>query len=317
MGAIVTDGGWGYGILLPIQMLSRRVGDPWEESATVDDLVTVAQRAEATGHTFVGVSDHVAIPDDGDAAGMSTTWYDTIATLGFLAAHTTTVRLVSTVYVPAYRHPLQVAKSFGTLDHLSNGRAILGVGAGHVAGEFAALGVPFAERGAILDETLEALSGVFARPYVSFHGDRYAYDAVGVGPRPPAGRLTVWIGGSGRAAWRRAGRFGDGYIPMGNPVAQYPEILDTIRTAADAAGRGDTPIDIGYHPAPAHLTGGPTDDLPPTVHFSPEALAEDLRRARAAGADVMHLKLRARSMAEYLDQLDAFADAVVPLVAEP
>ena len=314
MVGVVTDGGWIYGIQLPVQMLSLKVCDPWEDTATVADLVAVARRAEATGHTFVGVCDHVAIPDDEYASGMRTTWYDTIATLGFLAAHTSTVRLVSEVYVAAYRHPLQTASAFATLDHLSGGRAILGVGAGHVAGEFAALGVPFDERGAILDEALAAIRGAFADDYVSFHGDRFSYDRVGVGPRPSGDRLLTWVGGSGRAAWRRVGTYADGLIPMGNPVAQYPEIVDGIRTAAEAVDRADEPFDIGYMPMPAYLTGGSTDGLPPTVHHSPEALADDIRAARAAGANVMHLKLRAHSGADYLDQLDAFAEQVVPLV---
>jgi len=314
MVGVVTDDGWIYGIQLPVQMLSLKVCDPWEDSATVADLVAVARRAEATGHSFLGVCDHVAIPDDDYAAGMRTTWYDTIATLGFLAAHTTTVRLVSTVYVAAYRHPLQTASAFATLDHLSGGRAILGVGAGHVAGEFAALGVPFAERGAILDEGLAAIRGAFADDYVSFRGDRYSYDGVGVGPRPVHVPLVTWVGGSGRAAWRRVGTWADGLIPMGNPVTQYGEIVDSIRTAAAAAGRADEPFDVGYMPMPAYLTGGSTEGLPPTVHHSADALADDIRAARAAGANVMHLKLRAHSCADYLEQLDAFAERVVPLV---
>lgn len=314
MVGVVTGERWVYGIQLPVQMLSLKVCDPWEDTATVADLVAIAQRAEATGHTFVGVCDHVAIPDDEYAAGMRSTWYDPIATLGFLAAHTTTVRLASMVWVAAYRHPLQTASAFATLDHLSGGRAILGVGAGHVAGEFAALGVPFAERGAILDESLAALRGAFAGESASFHGARYAYERMGVGPRPVAGHLVTWVGGRGKAAWHRVGTYADGYVPMGNPVAQYPEIVAGIRAAAAAAGREDEPFDVGYMPMPAHLTGGATDGLPPTVHHSPEALAEDLRAARAAGANVMHLKLRAHSCADYLDQLDAFAELVVPLV---
>ena len=106
--------------------------DPWEDDATVDDLVAIARRCDDRGFDFVGVCDHVAIPDNEYAARMTTTWYDTIATLSFLAAHTRSVRLLSVVWIAAYRHPLQTAKSFGTLDHLSGGRAILGVGAGHV-----------------------------------------------------------------------------------------------------------------------------------------------------------------------------------------
>jgi len=307
---------WTYGLQLPIQTLTRHLVDPWEDEASVADLVTVAQKAEATGHSFVGVCDHVAVPDDDYSAQMRTTWYDPVATLGFLAAHTSRVRLLSSIWVAAYRHPLQTASSFGTLDHLSGGRVILGVGAGHVAGEFAALGVPFDERGAILDEVLEALSSAFDDRYVSFKGERFAYERVGVAPQPVRGKLTTWIGGSSKAAWRRVGRYGDGYIPMGNPVAQYDEIISTIRAAAVDAGRGDAPIDIGYMPGAAHLTGAWADDLPAAQIIGPERHAADLREALAAGATVMHLRFRGRSLAEYLEQFDAFAEEVVPLVNE-
>lgn len=307
---------WTYGMQLPIQTLSLNLADPWEEDATVGDLVTVATKAEATGHSFIGVCDHVAVPDDDYARRMRTTWYDTVATLGFLGAHTSTVRLLSVVWVPAYRHPLQTASSFGTLDHLTGGRVILGVGAGHVAKEFEALGVPFAERGAILDEILEALQGAFDDRFVSFSGERYAYERVGISPRPVTGRLTTWIGGNSPAAWRRVGRFGDGYIPMGNTVDQYGEIISTIRASAEQHGRGDAAIDIGYMPGWAHLTGGPAEDLPPTMIFGAEAYAEDIRTALAAGATTVHVKLRGRTFGEYLEQLDAFAEEVVPLVDE-
>ena len=105
------------GMQLPVQTLTRTLADPWEDTATVADLVTIAQKAEVTGHDFVGVCDHVAIPDNDYAANMTTTWYDTVATLSYLAAHTSIVNLLSVVWIAAYRHPLQTAKSFGTLDH--------------------------------------------------------------------------------------------------------------------------------------------------------------------------------------------------------
>ena len=128
--------------------------------------------------------------------------------------------------------------------------------------------------------------------------------------------LTTWIGGNSAAAWRRVGRFGDGYIPMGNSLEDYPRIIDAIRASAVEHGRGDARIDIGYMPGWAHLTGGPTDDLPPTQIHGVEAYAEDLRAARKAGADVIHVKFRGRSLQEYLEQFDAFAEQVVPLVNE-
>lgn len=314
MPAIVSEGGWISGVQLPIQTLTRTIADPWEDTASVADLVSVARKAEATGQAFVGVSDHVAIPDDDYCAHMTTTWYDTIATLGFLAAHTERVRLLSVVWVAAYRHPLQTASSFGTLDHLSGGRAILGVGAGHVEGEFRALGVPFHQRGAILDETLEALEGVFAERYVSFSGERYAYESVGVAPQPVSGRLTTWIGGNSPAAYRRVGRYGDGYIPMATPLADYPRILEAIRRSAEDSGRADARFDIGWMPGYAHLTGGSLDGVPPTHFQTPEAMVEQLRAARQIGINVFHVRFRGRSLADYLEQYDAFAEQVVPFV---
>jgi probable F420-dependent oxidoreductase len=314
MAAIAPANGWIYGIQLPIQTLTRSLVDPWEDAATVADLVTIAKRAETLGHSFVGVCDHVAVPDDAYAARMTTTWYDTIATLGFLAAHTSTVRLLSVVWIAAYRHPLQTAKAFSTLDHLSGGRVVLGVGAGHVEGEFKALGVDFASRGKLLDETLEAVRGAFDDTYVSFAGSHYSYDRVGVGPKPVQASLPIWVGGMGKASWRRAGQFGDGYIPMANKVAQYPEIVESIHAAAAAAGRADAAFDIGYMPGWSYLTGPAPEGLPPATVFGPEQLADEIRAARAVGANVIHLKFRGRTQAEYLEQLDAFTELVAPLV---
>ncbi len=312
MGAVTAPGEWSFGVQLPIQTLTRTLVDPWEDDASVDDLVTVARRCDAAGYDFVGVCDHVAIPDNDYAAHMTTTWYDTVATLAFLAAHTRTTRLLSVVWVAGYRHPLQTAKAFGTLDHLSGGRAVLGVGAGHVEAEFEALGIDFATRGRRLDETLEALRGVYDDTYVSHDGEFYSYADVGVAPQP-VGDLPIWVGGSGRPAWRRTGRYGDGFIPMGNPKEQYAEIIDTVRGAATDAGRADASFDLGYMPGWAYLLGEVPEGVAAMVG-GVEALAADIREAREVGANTFHLKFRARDLPEYLEQLDAFAEAVVPLV---
>ena len=316
MASITPEGGWIYGLCLPIQTLTRTLVDPWEHTAGVEDLATVAHKAERTGCAFVGVCDHVAIPDNDYAKHMGATWYDTVATLAFLAARTATINLAALVWVAAYRHPLQTAKSFGTLDHLSGGRAVLGVGAGHVEAEFEALGVDFRSRGRLLDETIEAVRGAFSEEYASHHGGRFSYSRMGVAPRPVR-EPPIWVGGSGSPAWRRTGRLGDGYVPMGNPVAQYSEIIDTIANAATQAGRPDAGFDVGYMPPWAYLLAGAAPDgLPPAMMFGTESLAADIRTARAAGANTFHLKFRARTLEEYLEQFDAFAESVAPLVNE-
>jgi len=313
MTGIVSPGEVAYGMQLPIQTLSATTRSQWELNATVDDLVTVARQAEATGHRFIGVCDHVAIPDNDYAAHMTTTWYDTVATLGFLAAHTSSVRLLSVVWIAPYRHPLQTAKSFATLDHLSGGRAILGVGAGHVEAEFAALGVDYHVRGRLLDEAIDAVRASFGLRYASFAGTTWAFRDVGIGPQPPQGQLPVWVGGSGPAAWRRVGRRGDGYIPMGNPLEQLPDITATIRRAAEEAGRGDHHFDVGFHPGVIYV--GKLPDLAdgrPSVAGSPEQVCESLRQATAAGANVLHVRFFNRSLSELLDQMEIFGRDVAP-----
>ena len=314
MSAINPGDGWSYGIQLPIQTLTRTLVDPWEDDATVDDLIAIAKRCDERGYDFIGVCDHVAIPDNEYAARMTTTWYDTIATLGFLAAHTLRTRLLSVVWIAGYRHPLQTAKSFGTLDHLSGGRAILGVGAGHVEAEFDALGIDFSTRGKRLDETLDAVRGAFVDTYVSHDGAFFSYADVGVAPQP-ARELPIWIGGRGKTAWRRTGRIGDGYIPMGNGKEQYPEIVETVAAAAEAAGRADATFDIGYMPPWTYLLGDAPEGVM-ALSGGIEPMAQDLRAGREVGANTFHLKFRARDLTEYLDQVDAFSEQVVPLVNE-
>ncbi|MDG2428979.1 MAG: TIGR03619 family F420-dependent LLM class oxidoreductase [Acidimicrobiales bacterium] len=314
MASITPEGGALYGIQLPIQTLTKTLADPWEDDATPGDLLRVAQAAEAAGLDFIGVCDHVAIPDDEYAKGMRTTWYDPVATLAWLGARTTSIRLLSVVLVAAYRHPLLTAKSFGTLAHLTGDRVILGVGAGHVKGEFTALDVDYSRRGKILDECIDAVRGAFVDTYVSHEGINYSYQDVGISPGPASGHLPIWIGGSGVAAWKRTGRRGDGYIPMGASRDLYPQIIDTIRRSADEAHRPNDRFDVGIMPGWTYI-GDPPEHLPPAwLTGSPDHIAAELRADRETGANVFHLKFRGRTIEEYLDQLAAFGEDVRPLL---
>ena len=227
--SIVPDGVVAYGIQLPVQALSTRIAMPWErESGTVDDMVRVAQACDAAGFLYVAACHHVAIPRE-PAEAMSTTWFDPVATLGFLAAHTRQTRLMTNVFVASYRHPLETAKAFATVDALSNGRLLFGVGAGHVEGEFDALGVPFAERGAITDEAIDAILASWLDEWAPHNGDRWQYADVGQAPRPvQQPHPPIWIGGSGKPALRRVARVGDGWIPQATPPDRLPEDIAYI-----------------------------------------------------------------------------------------
>ena len=316
MALVGNSGKIACGMQLPIQTLTHTLRAEWEPDASVADLVNIAQQCEQAGFDFVGVCDHIAIPDDDYAARMTTTWYDTIATLSYLAAHTTSVKLLSVVWIAVYRHPLQTAKAFATLDHLSGGRVIMGVGAGHVAGEFEALGVDFTKRGKLLNECLDAIKTALGPgDYSSFAGDTWSWENCGVGPKPAQDSLPIWVGGTTEAAFKRAGRQGDGWIPMGTPKEMIPDIKATITEAAEAAGRQDTEFDIGHMPGTLYL-GEPPEELAAstTLHGSAEAIAEELRAACELGANVLHLRFSSRTQAEFLEQIAGFGAEVAPLL---
>src|SRR4029078_9498381 len=131
--------------------------------------------------------------------------------------------LLSHITVPAYRHPLAVAKAWSTLDVVSGGRAIMGGGAGHLEAEFDLLGVDFARRGALLDESIDALRAAFSDEFSNVDGPTWKVS--GMGQRPPPirpGGPPLWIRGASKAALRRAAERGDGWLPQG-PVT--PELV--------------------------------------------------------------------------------------------
>jgi len=304
---IVPEGELVYGIQLPTVALSTMVAAPWEQDAGVSELVRAAQTADAAGFFYVCVCDHVAIPRE-LAGAMSTTWFNPLATLGFLAAHTERVRLLTNVYVAPYRHPLDIAKGFATLDALSGGRVILGVGAGHVAGEFEALGIAFDNRGHLLDE---AIDGVVAAWSDEFVGD------VGLRPRPvQQPRPPIWIGGSSKPALRRVAERGDGWIPQGTPRKKMPESIAYLHAHREKV-RPEADPEIGVITEYCYV-GDPGDEVPRgTIAGSPAQVAESLREYRAMGVRHLQLRLWSRSIDELCDQMEAFGADVGPLLADP
>lgn len=293
------------GIQLPVQSQSTYYVEPWEPTAGRDELAAVARAADEAGFDYVAVCDHVAIPAD-RAEGMSTTWYDTVATLGWLAASTERTSLLSHVYVAAYRHPLVTAKAFATLDELSGGRVILGVGAGHVEAEFAVLGVPFAERGRLTDEAIDGIRLAWADEFTT-----WGTTELGQRPRPrrqPAGP-PIWVGGSSPAALRRAAAKGDGWLPQGTPKADMPAAMARIDELRAAAGRAG-PFTFGALVRPMYVGEPGWDVGRATLAGDPERLRGELADYEAMGVDQVQVRLRSRTHEELVDQLHAFMTEV-------
>ncbi len=191
---VVPEGEVVFGIQLPIQSQSTIYVADWEPQSGPAELARVARQAEDSGFFYVAVCDHTAIPRR-LAGAMSTTWYDTVATLGWLAGITARIRIMSHVYVAAQRHPLRTAKEFSTLDVLSGGRVIVGVGAGHVNEEFDLFGPPFEERGGALDEAIDAITAAFTEEFPTLTGPRLAGGGHGAEAPSPSATAPAHLGG--------------------------------------------------------------------------------------------------------------------------
>ncbi|MEU0727393.1 LLM class F420-dependent oxidoreductase [Streptomyces sp. NPDC006140] len=296
---------------LPVQSQSTLYAEPWEAAAGPEDLLDIARTADRAGFAYLASCDHVGIPRR-LAAAMSTVWYDPVATLSFLAAATARVRLLSHVAVVGLRHPLLTAKQYATLDHLSGGRLVLGVGAGHVREEFEALGVDFRQRGPVLDECLDALRAALGPDeFPEHHGKRYDFEGLGQRPRPAQERVPLWVGGSSPAAVRRAALKGDGWLPQGDPRDRLPAQLARIRELRErAAARG--PFTVGAITEPLYVGTPGWDVGRRTLTGRPRVLAESLRAYRAMGVDQIQVRFRSRSRAELTDQIAAFGAEVAP-----
>ena len=216
--------------------------------------VELAQAAEAAGFDSIWTVEHVVVPDGYQSRyPYSSTGRmgsgledfpipDPLMWLAFVASATRTLKLGTAILILPQRNPVITAKAVATLDHLAGGgRVLLGVGVGWLAEEFAALGVPFADRGPRTDEYIAAMRALWSQECATFQGRFVAFRDVFCRPLPPARRIPIIVGGDTRAAARRAGRLGDGYFPARPAPA---ELLDEMRRAAEEAGRNPTDIEL-------------------------------------------------------------------------
>ncbi len=188
----------------------------------------VAVRAEELGFADVWVSDHIVRP--AEQSYPAAYLLEPILTLGWAAAATTRVGLGTSVMVVPQYHPLQLANAFATLDQLSGGRVILGVGVGWSAEEFASLDQDFHNRGRRLDEAIEIMRAVWSTDPSSYEGRHYSFTDLKVQPKP-AHRIPIWVGGGSEATLRRVIEKGDGFHAISTEPDDLAPIIARIREA--------------------------------------------------------------------------------------
>lgn len=240
----------------------------WANGATIRQL---AEAAESLGFGSLWVQDHLVAPTGSSAKqpvelmsswlapddygneqfsaveyyGESNWWLDPYVLWGYLAACTSKCELASDVIVLPYRDPIAQAKMLGTLDVLSGGRMLFGIGVGHVPGEFAALRVEYSQRGRLTDEYLEVIDALLKGRETDFHGRTISFDSVLPLIEPVNGRRPPFlIGGVSKAAVRRAARIGDGWLPAHVSPASLKPGLDYLAECAAQAGRPVPPVSV-------------------------------------------------------------------------
>ncbi len=255
----------------------------------------VAEAAEAGGFESIWTVEHVVVPSgyeskypydpSGKMAGGAEEFDlpDPLIWLTWVAAHTTTVKLATGILIVPQRNPVITAKEVATLDQLSGGRVMLGVGAGWLAEEFAALNESFDDRGKRLDEYVAVMRALWEGGKTNFDGEYFNFQECISRPRPANGTVPIIVGGHTKAAARRAGRLGDGFFPGSAGIDEVAELITIVRQTAEDNGRDPDAIELiagaFAPPGPAlderieRLTEiGVTHGIVPT--FPPDKLAD-------------------------------------------
>jgi probable F420-dependent oxidoreductase len=295
--------------------------------------MAVAQAAERAGFSFLSVNDHIIVPGKLGSAYPYTqggVWsgsehghcFDQLATLAFLAGCTSHLKLLTSVMVVPHRPVIQTAKTLATIDVLSNGRLILGVGAGWMEEEFKLLGAPFKERGAATDEYLEAFRELWTAERPTYRGRHVDFENVIFAPKPvQPGGPPIWVGGESPAAMRRTVKLGNGWYP-GNNNQQMP--MDTparlkgaiakLRQMAEGAGRDPATIDMGLIvQSPFDWQRQETQDKSARRMFtgtSQEMLA-DKEALAEAGVRLVALRLGGETMSDAIERIERFGAEVI------
>lgn len=288
-----------------------------EDTAFLDggDLADLAVAAEAAGFDSFYVTEH-PIPGNKWLSYGGHHAPDPFVTLAWVAAVTSRLRILTNLTVLPYRNPFLLAKTVATLDRLSGGRMILGVGTGYLKPEYFAMGVDFDERNALFDESVEVMRQTWSGEAVNFDGLHFNAREVSALPRPAQETVPIWIGGNSQLSRRRVATYGQGWMPMPNPAAAAKatrspvlETLDDLAVLmtymhehAAKVGRTD-PIDVMF----MCFDGG----LPEDSGFNADQHLEALHAQAAIGVNYSAVNGAEGSKAQALEAVARYGEEVI------
>ena len=283
--------------------------------ASAEAIAESAVYADELGFDAVVVNDHVAV-DDSPRSVPWRTVYDPLMILSYVAARTSRVMLGTSVLILPYRNPIVTAKMIATLDQMSDGRAIAGAGAGWSESEYAALGVPYRQRGARADECLRLWQACWAPGPTTFHGQFHSFDNMHINPKPvQQPHPPIWIGGSGPASLRRAAQFAEVWQPTPTPIAELIANQSYLREACAQLGRATPPrTRMSFRVNLSPITGSDTGPHRPPGQGTPTQVASDLKRYRQeANLEEFQINFSGcANLEQLLDSMDLLFEEVIP-----
>ena len=275
-----------------------------------EDLRAVATDAEALGFDSVWASDHVVTPERLHNS-VGPIFFDVFTVLSHVSALTGRVKLGTTVLVTPYRNPLVAAKIISTLDSLSGGRVILGVGTGGAPDEFAALGIPESQRGARTDEYLSAMIELWTTDPSNFHGRFVSFDGVRFAPKPAQHpHPPIWVGGRSDAALRRAVRFGQAWHPTSMQLDVLGERMAQLERLSTEAGRPEPPETTIHQGVSFEADGNVSSERRPG-RGAPEQVSEDMAIYENLGITVVVCNFRSADTYTLRRAMETFARQVM------
>lgn len=296
-----------------------RIGISIPNNWGVDDplsLVELAAEAEEAGFDSIWLSEHIFNMSYVEKRIGDRPYYHPLALLAFIAARTRAITLGTSVLVLPFHYPAELAKFAATLDRLAPGRLVLGVGAGAIAEEFAALGLSFADRGSRTSESLAVIRKLLAPGPATHHGDLWHFDDVIFSPKPRSpGDIPFWVGGgASMPVYRRAALLSDGWHATGMTREAYRAGIEAVRHIAAGAGRDPSEltfsmrVNVDYgEPLPS-----PAEEKTRISSADPVRMAEEILAWRSAGAQHLILALNVSQFAHLRAEVRRIGREVLP-----